>query len=152
VCALFFLCGTRATTAAFFAATCLVRDNTWRVGRPGLLQDGLTLPRGEFTEFHESSSYDHQRETAANDPDSNFDRKRICDANGMAKKFNKFFHLSFSVRRTYAGSLVAPASELYWPSVQLRACHVRKHASQIKRYELARGLLYSDGARPSLKD
>jgi hypothetical protein len=91
-----------------------------------VLHDGLALPRGEFTEFHESRSYDHQRESAADNPDRNFDRKWICDADGMAKKINELFHLSFSVRRTYAGSLVAPASELYWPSVQLRACHGRK--------------------------
>jgi hypothetical protein len=115
VCALFFLRGTRATTSAFFAANWLLWDNTWRVGRPGLLHDSLTLPRGEFAEFHESRGYDHQWESAADNPDRNFDRKWICDTDGMAKKFNEFFHLSFSVRRVNrfgpAGFHDAPTQE-----------------------------------------
>jgi hypothetical protein len=47
----------------------------------------------------ESRDYEDQRESAADDPDSNLDRKRVCDANGMAKNIDQSFHLSVSARQ-----------------------------------------------------
>ena len=44
------------------------------------------LPRREVAELYENRDQEDQRKTTSDDPDCNLDRKRICDADGVAKK------------------------------------------------------------------
>ena len=53
----------------------------------------FTLPSHEFAELNESRDYEDERKPAANDPDRNLNRKRICDADGVAKNVDQPFHL-----------------------------------------------------------
>ena len=85
---LLLLSGARAAAYAFFAAIVGHRVFTWRPG-----YGDFALPRPEFAEFRESRDQEDQRKAAADDPDSNLDRKRICDADGVAKKVDQLFHV-----------------------------------------------------------
>jgi hypothetical protein len=91
--------GARPTASAFFAAIWRVghRVFTWRAGH-----GGFTLPGHEFAEFRESRDHQNQRKSAADDPNSNLDRKRVCDTDAVAKKINQLFHLSFSAMQVSA--------------------------------------------------
>jgi hypothetical protein len=64
-----------ASTGAFLAAV-----------RPGGYEHRIvSLPGNEFAEHHENREQEDKWKTSADDPNSNLDRKRICDANGVAK-------------------------------------------------------------------
>src|SRR5262245_5700063 len=75
------LSGTRASAGLSFA-------RSRRVGH-----GDFTLPSHEFAELNESRDYEDQRKPAANDPDRNLNRKRICDADGVAKNVDQPFHV-----------------------------------------------------------
>ena len=74
----------------------------------GLVRDGrrdFSLPGREVAEHDENRDQEDQRKTAADDPDGNIDRQRICDADGVAKNVDQFF-MSFSARPALKGGLV----------------------------------------------
>ena len=54
---------------------------------------GLSLACHDVPEPYEQHAHDEQWETAANDSDGDLDRKRICDANGVTKNVDQFFHV-----------------------------------------------------------
>ena len=54
---------------------------------------GLSLACHDLPEPYEQHAHDEQWETAANDSDGDLDRKRICDANGVTKNVDQFFHV-----------------------------------------------------------
>jgi hypothetical protein len=51
----------------------------------------FSLPGHEFAEHHENCGQGDQWKAAADDPDGNLDRKRIGDADGVAKKCQSVF-------------------------------------------------------------
>jgi hypothetical protein len=51
----------------------------------------FSLPGHEFAEHHENCGQGDQWKAAAADPDGNLDRKRIGDADGVAKKCQSVF-------------------------------------------------------------
>lgn len=53
----------------------------------------FSLPGREAAEHYENRDQEDQRKAAADDPDSNLDRKRIRDADGVAKNVDQFFHV-----------------------------------------------------------
>jgi hypothetical protein len=79
----------RASADASLATIWLVRD-----GRCAFSQ-----PNCELAEHDEDRDQEDQRKATANDPDCNLDRKWICDADGVAKKYL----LAATVRRNAAG-------------------------------------------------
>src|SRR5262245_55273223 len=84
------LSGTRASASLSFATSRRVGHGDFprRVGH-----GGFTQPGHEFAELRESRDYEDQRKSAANDPDRNLNRKRICDADGVAKNVDQPFHV-----------------------------------------------------------
>jgi len=53
----------------------------------------FALPSHYFAEQDEKRGQKQQRNAAADHPDGNFDRKRICDADGVAKEVDQFVHV-----------------------------------------------------------
>ena len=73
----------RASADASLATIWLVRDGRWV----------FSQRRCELAEHHQDRDQEDQRKAAANDSDRNLDRKRICDADGVAKNVDQPFHV-----------------------------------------------------------
>jgi len=80
--------GRGASAGASLATIWLVRDGH-RV---------FSLPGRELTEHYEKREQKEQRKTAADDPDSDLDRKWICNADGVTKNIDQLFHVSSPAR------------------------------------------------------
>ena len=66
------------------------------LARIWLARDGrctFSQPSCELAEHHQGRDQEDQRKATANDSDRNLDRKRICDADGVAKNVDQPFHV-----------------------------------------------------------
>jgi len=85
---LLLLGGARATASGFFAAIQLVGN---KVRTCAVWHGDFTLPGHGLAELDGSRDHQDQRKSATDDPDSNLDRKWVCDADGMTKKYQLVF-------------------------------------------------------------
>ena len=76
--------GRRASAGASLAMGCPVRNG----------HRGFSLLGHKLAETDEKRGQEQQRNATADDPDGNLDRKRIRDADGVAKEVDQFFHVS----------------------------------------------------------
>src|SRR5215813_9642284 len=66
-----------------------------------LVRDGhriFSLPGRELTEHYENREQKEQRKTATDDPDSDLDRKGICNADGVTKNIDQLFRVWLALK------------------------------------------------------
>lgn len=62
-------------------------------GRRARWRRNFALPSRKLAEQDEKRGQKQQRNAAADHPDGNLDRKRICDVDNVAKEVDHFFHV-----------------------------------------------------------
>ena len=85
---------------AIAAATLLV---SWNVRDR---RRDFSLPGHEVAHHFEDRDQEDQRKSTADDPNGNLDRKRVCDADGVAKNVDQFFHIRSPQGQRVQGGLV----------------------------------------------